>query len=463
MPRKQLGRSSLERLAWPLIAAAALRLALLAWALVLGGFAALIQPDTASYLRPGRNLLLHGQFVSDGLPELVRTPGYALFLALFSMAGPLAVALAQIALSAASVWLVWRIARAVSGDGRTALAAAWIFAFEPLCAIYSVPLLSETLFLALFLLSLERIVEFLRARRLPVLVAAGLWLAAATYVRPVAYYLPLALAVGLFAALVRAHGPRHGLYLKAPAVLLLTTMPLLAAWQMRNFVETGFAGFSSIQPQNLYYFSAGEVTARLEHSTLDEVDNELGYTSEASFLAQHPGAAHWTEAERLAFMRSSATHILRAHPGLFLRTHAAGMVRTAFNPGAAVLLSLLGAPIDRATFVRERDEGPLAAAWGAAKQYPFQTAVMAVLAAVLLALYVLALRAVLYRRAPAVYLFLLPGVALYFAAVSGGAIGEARLRLPIMPELCILAAAGLPRRAHPPVSSHAAPTAPTMI
>jgi hypothetical protein len=463
MPGKQLDGGSLRRLAAPLIAAVALRLALLAAALVRGGSAALIQPDTASYLRPGRNLLLHAQFVSGGLPELVRTPGYALFLALFSLACPLAVALAQIALSAASLLLVSRIARAACGDERTELAAAWIFAFEPLSVVYSVLLLSETLFLALFLLGLERLVAFLRARRLPVLAAAGLSLAAATYVRPVTYYLPLALALGLFAVLARVPGLLPGLRWKAPAVLLLTTMPLLATWQLRNSVETGFAGFSSIQPLDLYFFSAAEVTARLEHRTLAAVDDELGYNSEADFFARHPEAASWTEAQRLLFMRSSAVRILRSHPYLFMRTHAAGMLRTAFNPGAAVFVSLLGAPLDRATFARERDEGPLTAAWSTAKQSPFQAAVMAAFAAVLFTLYGLALRGVLLGRLPSIYLLLLIGIALYFAAVSGGAIGAARLRLPIMPELCILAAAGMQRRRHAQLPAQAPASPPAMI
>ncbi len=443
MPEEQTGGWRQWKLAAPVVAAAAIRLGLLTAALWRGGLVALIQPDTASYLRPGRNLLLHVQFYSGGLPELVRTPGYALFLALLTWAGPLAAILVQVLLSAASVLLVLRIARAVFADERTALLAAWLFAFEPLSVIYSVLLLSETLFLTLFLLSLERLAEFLRSHKLRTLAAAGLCLAAATFVRPVTYYLPLALAVGLLAVLARTPGLRPGLCWKAPAVLLLSAMPWLAAWQMRNYVETGFAGFSSIQTQDLYYFSAGEVTARLEHRTLDQVDNDLGYGNEGAFLARHPEAAAWNQQQRLAFMRSEALRVLRANPGLFARTHLTGMMRTAFNPGAAVLVSLLGAPMDNATFVREHQEGPLQAAFGAAKQFPGQTLVLAAFELVLLAVYAVALRAVLLRRVPGAFLCLLLGLALYFLAVSGGAIGAARFRLPIMPAVCILAAAGI--------------------
>ena len=48
--------------------------------------------------------------------------------------------------------------------------------------------------------------------------------------------------------------------------------------------------------------------------------------------------------------------------------------------------------------------------------------------------------------APRAYLWLLLGVTLYFLAVSGGAVAAARLRLPVMPIACVLAAAGVVHR-----------------
>jgi len=154
------------RLAGPLIAAAVVRLTLLAVVLARAGTSALINTDTNSYLIPGRNLLLHGSFVADGSPDLLRTPGYALFLAVTSLAGLPAAALANVILSVFCVLLVWKLGRAVFDDGRIALGAAWIFAFEPIAVVNSVLLISETLFLALFLLSLERFAAFLRGRSL---------------------------------------------------------------------------------------------------------------------------------------------------------------------------------------------------------------------------------------------------------------------------------------------------------
>jgi hypothetical protein len=439
--KAQPGKWFTRQLAGPVIAAVLVRLGLLAVVLARSGSGALYRPDTLSYLDPGRSLLLHGRFVEDGLPDIARTPGYALFLALICVAGPVAAAVAQVVLSAFSTVLVWRLARAVFSVARIALVATWIFAFEPLSISYSILLLSETLFLALFLMSLIRLVDFLRDRKLSALAKAGLWLAGATFVRPVTYYLPFVMAAGLIVALAHVKGLRW----KAPAVLLLSVLPWLAEWQLRNWVETGFAGFSSIQAQNLYFFSAAEVTSRVEHRMLADVQNDLGYNDDQLFVLRHPQAAGWNQAQRLEFMHTEAKRILRAHSWLFLQLHVAGSIRTALNPGAAVLLDLIRAPVDDQAFTREREQGPLRAALWMARIHPWQILLMAALGTILLGLYAFAALGTVRCAAPSACLWLLLGITLYFLGVSGGAVAAARLRLPFMPIVCVLAAAGVVR------------------
>ena len=102
-----------QRLVGPLIAASGIRLALMALLIARNGTSALALGDTNSYLEPGRNLLLHGRFVADGVPDLLRTPGYSIFLAMTSLAGLPAAAVANLILSVFSVFLVWRLGRAV--------------------------------------------------------------------------------------------------------------------------------------------------------------------------------------------------------------------------------------------------------------------------------------------------------------------------------------------------------------
>lgn len=449
------------RLAGPVIAAAIVRLTLLSAALARVGASSLSQADTMSYLAPGRNLLFHGRFVADGVPDLVRTPGYPLFLAITSLAGLPAAAVANVILSSLSVILVWRLSRTVFDDQRIAIGAAWIFAFEPVSIVFSVILFSETLFLTLFLLSMERIVEFLRGRSLGVLAVSGLWLAAATFVRPVTYYLPIALALGLLALLARVPGLRW----KAPAVLLISVMPWLAAWQVRNWVETGYGGFSSIKEVNLYFFIDAGVIAQVEHRHFLEVRKELGYLEFTDrngqsylyqpYLAAHPEQTGWSQAQRLTFMQSEALRTIHLHFGVYLRSCFSSLLKTAFNPGAGWFDQVLNpaAPPDSVGIM---GQSPARLGIALARQHPRVAVEKAVFEVVLLGMYLLVARALLlvlrgaFRGAmQGTGLWLLLGTTLYFLAISGSAGGpgaDVRFRLPVMPAVCILAAAGFPRK-----------------
>jgi hypothetical protein len=467
------------RLAGPLIAAAGLRLALLAIAIARPQTGALSHADTSSFLIPGRNLLLHGSFIADGVPDLMRTPGYPLFIAITSLAGLHAAALANVILSVFSVFLVWKLGRTVFEDDRIALVAAWIFAFEPGTVSGSFVLISDILALTLYLLSLERLAVFLHTRRLPVLAVAGLWLAAATFVRPVTYYLPVALALGLFIVFARVPGlppQRHrpvagdpGLRWKAPAVLLISVLPWLAAWQVRNWVETGYSGFSSVKEIDLYIWDAADVTARVEHRPFSEVSREFGiidYTNTSgqlylsqTYLAQHPEQAGWNQAQRIAFMHSEAVRIIRAHFGVYLRSCIAPLFKTAFYPGVYYFDRSLH-PIHRA-LAAEFDYAGMPrwqSALAKAIADPLYAAQLVAFEVALLAVYLFAARGV-FLAARGVFrgslhnecLWLLLGTSLYFLAVVGAAEGPGatpRYRLPVMPAVCILAAAGV-RRAKP--------------
>jgi hypothetical protein len=401
------------------------------------GARTLFTPDTASYLVPGRNLLLHARYFDDGLPLVRYTPVYPLFLALTSLPGPVFASVAQIALSVLSVVLVWRLARATFGDDRIALTSAWIFAFEPLSVISSVLLISETLFLTFFLLSMERLGTFLREHRLRTLAVAGIWLAAATFVRPVTYYLPIALAAGLFLTLTRVPGLRW----KAPAVLLVSVLPWLAAWQIRNRVETGFGGFTCTQTEILYFWSAAGVTARVEHLPFRQVQADFGYDNEAVFLTMHPEAAGWSQGQRFEFMHSESDRILRAHPQIFLQTQLEGTLRVLLSPIEKDLWSLLGCPIREGTF-RVQDLGMLRGALQLAEENPWQAGITAALGVWLLVLYLFAALGAVRGNVQGACLWLLLGTSLYFLAVSGGPTASGRYRLPMMPAVCMLAAAG---------------------
>lgn len=70
------------------------------------------EPDTISYLIPTLELFHSGKFMSDGEPELFRTPGYSLFLMPGLLFGNLDVTIIlQIILSCLTVYFIYKISQ----------------------------------------------------------------------------------------------------------------------------------------------------------------------------------------------------------------------------------------------------------------------------------------------------------------------------------------------------------------
>jgi 4-amino-4-deoxy-L-arabinose transferase-like glycosyltransferase len=426
----------------PILAGVALRVALMIVAYLLTGTQIMTQGDTASYLEPARNLLLHGQYASGSLPEIDRTPGYPLFTMLTGMAfdNVLLTVLAQIAVSILSLLLVWRIAERVFPNRGAGPTAAWLFALEPISILYTIRLMPETLFVLLLLAMIDRLLSFYETGKLSTLAVSGLVLATATYVRPVSYYLVVPLAAALVITAPRSRGYRW----KAPAVLLLSVLPWLAAWQLRNKIETGYSGFSSIVEQNLYFYQSAEVTAELDHISLAAEQKQLGYPDEPSYLAVHPEQKNWSATQRLHYMRSQSVQILVQHRLLYLKTHFAGVGVVAFTPCATELLQLLHLyPQDQQMPQRILNQGIISSLAQTMRIHPGVTIVMGSFELILLLYYALAICGILRGNGEKVPLILLIGIVLYFLLISGGAQAVGRYRLPVIPEVCILAAGGL--------------------
>jgi hypothetical protein len=334
---------------------------------------------------------------------------------------------------------------------------------EPIAVTSSLLLTSETLFLLVFLFSMERIAEFLQSHCIRRLVEAGLLLGVATLVRPVTYYLPVALAAGLLVVLARVPGIRW----KAPAVLLLCVLPWLAAWQIRNRVVAGYHGFTSVSDDNLYYLAAANLTARLENRPASDVFDEMGFEDFtgnsgqnylfSTYLSHHPGQVAWSQTERLAFMHDSAVRLIKAHLGIYLGLCARDLTPTLFNPVVYYFdhtLHLRHPGHNSGVFNQSQSN------WqkilSKVQEDPFLAVETALSALVLAFVYLFAARG-LWLAARGKFrgdlhcasLWLLLGVSVYFLAVSValvmGPLATARYRLPVLPVVCILAAAGFRR------------------
>jgi hypothetical protein len=423
----------------PLVAALLLRLLLPAAAFFIssgGDGSRFITPDTHTYLTPARLLLERGAFANPDGPEIFRTPGYPLMLTLGLIAGlPILVTLLLQALAGAlTVWCTMRTASLLFGDNRIVKTCGWLAACEPLALLCGALLIADTLLAAAIALAVLLVVTHLRQPTTRTAAALGVTLAAAAYIKPIAYYLPAAIVAWLWFEQRRSP--------KAPARHLLTiavTVALLCgAWQVRNGMQTGFWGFSTLTARAVYIAAGGGVTAARDGRAFGEVRQER--LEQAAI--QTPN-----EPRHIGDMYRHGLSDLMASPGLAAAVHVKGMLLTLFDPASLDYLRLFGAYPATSPVTRFGSQGLTATVAAIARAYPAVVWCSLMLEAILLAYLALAARGAwraLRRGIPEARGLLL--IAAYFLILSGGIFGAARFRLPIVPVIVLLGGYALAAR-----------------
>jgi hypothetical protein len=294
--------------------------------------------DTPDYLTISKNLITSGRFTQWGPPEIVRTPGYPLFLIPGMVSGhvELVTVALQVIVSCFTVYLVYGISRLLFGCADAAALAAAFYATEPLSILYSSFLMTETLFTAAMVLSCYFFVRYSLHTSVLDIFCAGAALVAAVFVRPIAYHLVgvvlLVLAVWWFL--------QQRVALKWVAqifVFLIVAGGPVIAWQVRYHNQTGHWGFSAISDMGLYNYLAGGVLAekqgmRFDEHQVREMENLL--------LEKYPQLRNENLIQRLPYMREEALKMFGENRLLLCKVLARRALVTFFEPVSSVYLKL---------------------------------------------------------------------------------------------------------------------------
>jgi hypothetical protein len=169
------------------------------------------------------------------------------------------------------------------------------------------------------------------------LLVSGAALTVSVYVRPIAYLLPVMVALGL-SGWAFLNGQETRRLIIHTAVFLIVSMGITVPWQVRNRAETGYSGFSGISAINMYFCLSVAVLASQRHVSHSEMQDRLGYRDERIYFERHPEQKTWQPGQRLDYINRQAENILLSSPLTYARIHLEGMVRTLFGPGATLPL-----------------------------------------------------------------------------------------------------------------------------
>ena len=402
----------------------------------------LLAPDSEDYAELAVSLAADGEFSRDGQPEVFRTPGYPLVLAL-AMAGgeswPLWVALLQIVAGVLAVyltfllgWLLW--------SQRVGLWAAGLQAVNPLSIAADVRVLSDSLYALLLVLAVVLLVHHVKSGRAWPAVASAAVLGASCYIRPVGI-VPVLIVLAVLAGralvrLVRRRGEARKLgrvfFLSAVASLLV-----IAPWTLRNHLVGGYPSFSSAAQVNTFHYEAPAVLVRTRGMSLEEARDYLDDELRCA-LQDVPSP---TPGQVAGAKGAVGGEVLRDHPGLWIAMHLKTSLATLL-PGIPSVLEVLGVTTgQRGTLEVLQTHGLQAAVrhyFGDAT-WAFWLCLPAI--ALLMCKYVFVLvggvRA--FRGGAGAWVVLLVVGALIFVA---GPAATPRFRVPIAALLSVLAAAG---------------------
>lgn len=294
-----------------------------------------LQNDSTAYLDLAANLLRHGAFVattgSTLTPEVYRTPGYPVFLALFQMifgSQPVVpVVITQIILDCASVVLVTLVARRLFDSERIGVISGLLVAVNPNQIISSGTLLTETLFCFLMIVTLWLAIWSLKQGDWKLAVAAGLVMAAAAYARHVG--IVFAVCIGAF------------MIIKAPRSFYKTAIPFLVAyglcilpWMIRNEPIEGRLTYSPQGIANMQYYVLPSVESHRLGINLKKARANI-QTLQDSLPVPNPN-------DKEGPLNAVLIYYVSHHPIEFLVYNSADAAYGLLRPGYSYILWFMG-------------------------------------------------------------------------------------------------------------------------
>ncbi|MBU0468229.1 MAG: glycosyltransferase family 39 protein [Candidatus Omnitrophica bacterium] len=206
-------------------------------------------PDSEGYIKTGITLITEGKFATENtkgifIYQLYRTPGYPLFLGIlnvFFRIPLIGIVFVQMVLTVIAGYFTYKAALLI--DEELAPLSALIVLFDPPATVFSMMLLTEALFLFLISLFMYLFLSFLRTEKIVSLVLSALVIVAAVYVRPVVYFIPVAMAIFLVFVFMRK-SPKKAFF--NALVFALIVYGMIAPWHLRNIKRFNMNKFCSI-------------------------------------------------------------------------------------------------------------------------------------------------------------------------------------------------------------------------
>jgi 4-amino-4-deoxy-L-arabinose transferase-like glycosyltransferase len=298
------------------------------------------QVDSLAYQSVAKSIAA-GKGISTltGAPNFHRLPGYSLYLAVFNKyfgPSPEPALWAQVALGALIPVLIFFLSLILfSGQLLLASAAGFYAAIHLGLVLYSGFLMTETLFILVFLAFL--LFFFAHQDNPKRLAAAGVLLGIASLIRPVGHYV-IVLAL-IILMLQRSHSM---VKLRNSILMFLGWLIPVSMWLARNYLLLGHLFFHTLPGGHFLNLSASRVVMQTEGISYQQARRRVATEGhkEVRKEAKKLKKKRLSEIERCYVYERLARNHFMAHPLIALKFWLTDIFRTTFSLYSAELLYL---------------------------------------------------------------------------------------------------------------------------
>jgi hypothetical protein len=347
------------------------------------------------------------------------------------------IALAQLVVSGMLAVVVFgALSRHLGARG--AFAAAALILVDPLTILWSMTVLTETLFAAALGVGAVLLANWAHSRRPLILILAGLMMALAIHVKPFAMLIAAVWVAALFflpgetacSKTVRFWGGvRRGFLFILPSILLITP------WFVRNGLLWDCPTLSSVDRVTMRDYMAAKVLAEAEHIDLAAAQSRL-QEDDPGFCPSRT-AKYW--------------QIILEYPDIYARLHAAGTLPVLIGTNFDRWLQYFGSNYQLPDLWRPLMDGGWRNLWSVitthVAAFPPGLGLLLGLTGFQLLLYVLAATGVVAMLGgtsmPSKWLAVVLSLAILILVLTPGQGGHERFRVPVQPLLAILAGYGM--------------------
>jgi 4-amino-4-deoxy-L-arabinose transferase-like glycosyltransferase len=324
---------------------------------------------------------------------------------------------------------------------KAAFLSAVLVLIDPLTILWSMTILTETLFAAALGTSAVLLANWAHSRRRLMLMLAGLFMALAILVRPIALLVAALWAAALLLMSPEAVGlkaPRLQVGIRRAILFALPSILLIAPWFVRNGLLWNCPTLSSVDRVTLRDYMAAKVLVEAEHIDLAVAQSRL--QEDDPGVCPGDTAKYW--------------NIILDHPDIYARLHAAGTIPVLIGTNFDRWLQYFGAEYELPDLWRPYMDGGWRGLWlvitEQLKAFPRAFGLLLGLTAFQMCLYFLAVVGIITTprgtSIPGRWVAVILSLTILILVLSPGQSGHERFRVPVQPLLAILAGYGMASR-----------------